>query len=271
MKMTSILKSSAGIMSALALTAAADQMATAPVKEKEFTGKVDYVNADEHTLTVSDWLRHRTFDLGGNCAITRWDNTSGAINDLRPGEKVTVGFQNAHGVLAADRVTQEAMRVHGVVKSIDPARRQLVLGRWDHDKTLMLAQDCKVQVHDKMNDGLASIMPGDHVTVVYETPSGPAVAHEIARTTVSYTGAVVAIDVPHRTISVEDAVSTKQFSLANDCSIVMGTTIDAPMTDLRPGERLTVNYDKVNGVNVANRIAPTGPAPAATTAQVSPQ
>ncbi len=102
------------------------------------------------------------------------------------------------------------------------------------------------------------------------TSAGPDLAFEITRTTVNFTGAMVAIDLPHRTVSIEDAVSTKQFSLATDCSIVMSNTTEAPLADLRPGERLTVSYDKVNGVNVANRIAPAAPASAAATAEVYP-
>jgi hypothetical protein len=270
MKKTSILRCGAVILSAVSITAAADQAAAPPVKEKEFEGKIVFVNAEEHTLTVRDWLRHRTFDLGGNCAITRWDNTTGAINDLRPGEKVTVGYQDSHGVLAADRVTQQAMRFHGIVKSIDPERRQLVMGRWDRNKTFTLAPDCKVILHDRASGALAEVKPGDHITLVYETPAGPDVAYEISRTGVNFTGALVAIDLPHRTVSLEDAVSTRQFSLASDCSIVESNTTEAPMADLRPGERLTISYDKVNGVNVANRIAPAEPAPAAATAQVYP-
>jgi predicted RNA-binding protein len=270
MKMTSILRYSAGILSVVSLTAAADQAAAPPVKEKEFEGKVVYVNAEEHTLTVRDWLRHRTFDLAGNCAIMRWDNTAGAINDLRPGEKVMVGYQNAHGVLAADRVTQEAMRFHGIVKSIDRERRQVVMGRWDHDKTFTLAQECKVVLHNQANGDVAAIKPGDHITLVYETPAGSDVAYQITRTSADFTGAMVAIDMPHRKVSLEDAVSTKEFSLASDCSIVTSNTTEAPMADLRPGERLTISYDKVNGVNVANRIAPAAPPTPAATAQAYP-
>jgi Cu/Ag efflux protein CusF len=270
MKMRSILRWSAGALSALAVTAAADQTAASPVKEKEFRGRVDSINIQEHTVTVSDWLRHRTFDLGGDCAITRWDDTAGAINDLRPGEKVTVGYADVHGVLAADRVTQNAMSYRGVVKSIDPAQRQLVLRHWDRDRTFMLAQDCKVVLHDHPNGALASIKPGDHISVVYETPAGPNVVYQIARTSVSFTGALVAIDLPHRSVSVEDVLGTRQFDLASDCSIVMGNTTEAPMTDLRPGQRLTINYDKVNGVYVANRIAPAEAAPTGATAQVYP-
>jgi Cu/Ag efflux protein CusF len=270
MKMTSILKWTAGVLSAWCVTAAADQTAASPKQEKEFRGKVDSVNTEEHTVTVGDWLRHRTFDLGNNCAITRWDNTAGAINDLRPGEKVTIGYQDVHGVFAADRVVQEPMRFHGVVKAIDPAQRQLVLRHWDHDRTFTLAENCKVILHEQNKAGLANIKLGDHVTVVYETPGGPEVVRQIAQTSVSFTGSVVAIDLPHRTVTVEDVLGTKQFSLANDCSIVMDNTLDAPMTDLRPGERLTINYDEVNGVNVANRIAPAEGARQAMTAQANP-
>jgi len=270
MKMTSILRWSASVLSALAVTAAADQTAVSPVKEKQFTGKVDRVNIEERSVMVSSLFKHRTFELGSDCAITRWDNAVGAIKDLRPGQKVTVGYQDAHGVYAADRVEQEAMRFHSVVKAIDPAQRELVLRHWDRDTKFVLADDCSVLLHDQKNGELANIKPGDHVTVVYESPSGPDIVRQIAQTSVSFTGSIVAIDLPHRAISVEGAFGAKQFSLANDCSIVMDGTIEAPMMDLHPGQRLNIHYDEVNGVNVANRIAPAGNAREATTAQVNP-
>jgi Cu/Ag efflux protein CusF len=269
MKMTSIIRLSAGVLSALVATSVAAQNA-APANEKQFTGKVEFVNNVEHTITVNGLLRHRTFDLGANCSITRWDNATGAINDLRPGQKVIVNYQNAHGVLAADHIEQQAMRYQGVVKAIDPAQRQLVLRHWDHDKKFVLADDCKVILHDQENAALDNIKPGDHVTVVYETPSGPDVACQIAQTSVSFAGSVVAIDLPHRTVSLEGTFGHKQFSLANDCSIVMNGQIDAPLVNLRPGQRLTINYDEVNGVNVANRIAPAEGSHEATTAQANP-
>jgi hypothetical protein len=50
----------------------------------------------------------------------------------------------------------------------------------------------------------------------------------------------------------------------------MDGRIDAPLMDLRPGQRLTINYDEVNGVNVANRIAPAEGSHEATTAQANP-
>src|SRR5208282_4283724 len=256
MKMKSILGWSAGALSALAVTTATAQTAAVPAKERQATGKVEYVNNDEHAVTVRGLLRLRTFELGNNCAVTRWDNTDGTIKDLRPGQKVTIGYRDVHGVLAADRIEQEAMRYRGIVKVMDPARRQLVLRSWNREKTFRLAEDCKVILHDQQNSALASIKPGDHAMVVYESPSVPDVVRQIAQASVSFTGSVVAIDVPHRPVSAEGAFGVKHFSLVDDCSIVMNGRTDAPLMSLRPGERLTINYDEVNGVNVANRIAP---------------
>ncbi len=183
---------------------------------------------------------------------------------------MTIGYQDVHGVLAADRIAQEAMRDHGMVKAIDLARQQLVLRHWDHDRAFTLAKDCNVVLHDQESGALDNIKPGDHVAVVYETPGGSDVVCQIARTSASFTGSVAAIDLPHRAVSVEGVFGAKQFSVANDCSIVMNNTTEAPMTELRPGQRLTVSYDEVNGVNVADRIAPAEGAREATTAQANP-
>ncbi len=276
MKISTILKWSAGLFSAATLaaltgTAAADQNAASPAKEKEFKGKVDYVNSEEHALTVTGMLQHKTFELGNNCVITRWDNNSGTLQDLRPGQKVRVGYQNVHGVLAADRVAQQPMRFSGLVKLVDPETRQVVIHTWDRDKSFVLAADCKILLHDHATGSLANVRPGDHVTVVYEAPAGMAVVRQIAQTSVSVTGSVVAIDLRRRTVAVEDMFGVKRFNLGNNCSIVMDGRTDAPLVNLRLGQRLTINYDEVNGVNVANRIAPAEAAQTtAATAQANP-
>jgi hypothetical protein len=134
----------------------------------------------------------------------------------------------------------------------------------------MLAEDCSVILHDQQNGALAGIMPGDHVTVVYETPPGAPLERQVAQTSVSFTGSVVAIDLPRRTLSAKGLFGVKQFNLADNCSIVLDGRTDAPFIKLRLGQRLTINYDDVNGVNVANRIGPAEAAREAATAQANP-
>ena len=144
MKIASISKLSAGLLSGLLVMSASGQATAYPAKEKQFTGKIEYVNSDEDTVTVKGWIRHRTFNMGNKCDITLWNNPSGTLDGLRPGQYVVVGYKDVNGVLAADRVDQKAMTYNGIVKVIDPARRQLVLRHHDHNKAFMLAEDCQV-------------------------------------------------------------------------------------------------------------------------------
>jgi Cu/Ag efflux protein CusF len=191
--------------------------------------------------------------------------------DLRPGQKVKVGYQEAQGVLAADRVEQIPLRSAGMVKVIDPNAHKLVLHTsWDRDRAFSLAEGCAVVLRDRPNGVLSDIKPGDHVTVIYEAPSGSDMAREVAQTSASFTGSLTAIDLRARTVSAKDMFGVKRFDLTKDCAIVVGGRTDAPLMDLQPGERLTFNYDEVNGVNVANRIAPAQNTRDTATAEVNP-
>jgi Cu/Ag efflux protein CusF len=269
MKMKTIMKWFTAAFSVVALLASAGLAAADQPQETQATGRVVNVNPNEHSLTLRQFLVHRTFNLGSDCAILRWDGSAGEFSDLRPGEKVTIGYRNVHGVLAANRVRQDAMLYSGVVQAIAPASRQLVLGAWNGTRTFLIADNCKVVLHDSGKSALADIKPGDHVSLVYEVTSGPDLVRQIAQPSDSFTGSIVAIDLPHRMVSAQGMFGVKQFSLVHDCSIVLDGTTEAPLLSLRPGERLTINYDQVNGVNLANRIAPAPETHGSMTAQAS--
>ena len=56
MKTILILRCCAVVFSASTVTVAADQTAGSPIKEKEFRGTLEYVNIEEHTVTVTGML-----------------------------------------------------------------------------------------------------------------------------------------------------------------------------------------------------------------------
>ena len=70
--------------------------------EKSYTGTVVSVDPSEHMLRLTGFLKHRNFDLGTPCSYILLDNPAGAITGLRPGQKVTVRYLKAEGVLVAD-------------------------------------------------------------------------------------------------------------------------------------------------------------------------
>src|SRR6516162_6365070 len=111
-----------------ALADDASANATAAKPAKAYTGTIVSVDPKEHTLQVKSFpFSNKKFNLGNACTYTIVGQDSGTVGDLRLGQKVTVGYQDAHGLLVADRVTQQPMRDEGMVKAIDSATQTLTL------------------------------------------------------------------------------------------------------------------------------------------------
>src|ERR1051325_8673111 len=107
------------LVSTAAVRAFADEVATSTKQDKTYTGTVTAVDPQERVLHVKGLMFTKKFNLGDSCKYTLLDNSAGSINDLRPGQRITVHYQNAQGVLAASRVEQNPMRFEGTVKTMD--------------------------------------------------------------------------------------------------------------------------------------------------------
>lgn len=251
-------------LSALTATAAyrasaddASANATAAKPDKTYTGTIVSVDSKEHMLDVRGLpFSSKKFNLGDNCTYTIVGQDTGAVGDLRPGQKVTVGYQDAHGVLVADRVTQRPMRDEGMVKAIDPATQTMTLHLGVMDKKFQLPTDCEVTLRGDKSGTVADIQPGNHVLVTYEVPDGKPTARQIAQTSETFTGDLTAIDLDQKTIKAKAMFATKKFNVGDDCAVVINGKPNGKLVDLRPGQSLTFSYDNINGVNVVNRIAP---------------
>jgi hypothetical protein len=241
-----------------ALTSSADDAATNAIPHKSYTGTVVSVDGKEHTLGVEGFFTSKTFNLGGNCAYTFVDKGAGAIGDLHPGQRVEVVYQEAHGVLVADRVTQEPMCYEGTVKACEPGQRTITLRGRGRDKTFPIAGDCKVVLRGDKSGSLADIQTGNYVTVTYEIPNNKPTARGIAQTSETFTGSLTAIDLDTKTVKATALLDTKKFNLGDNCAIVINGKIDGQLADLKPNDKLVFSYDEINGVNVANRIALVG-------------
>ena len=264
------------LMTAAACRATADDTSpkvTAVKPDRTYTGTIAYVDTQNRALGVKGFLFSRKFNLGDSCAYTIVGKDNGALDDLRSGQRVTVGYQDASGVLIADRVTQRPLREEGMIKAINPAAQTLTLHLRAMDETFRLPDDCAIVLRGGKVGTVADIQTGNHVTVTYEIPDGKPTAREIAQTSAIFTGNLTAMDLEQKTLKARAAFTTKKFNMGDDCAIVVNNRPDGKLTDLRPGENLTFSYDSVNGVNIVNRIAPAGAEPAAQTAvtQPSPQ
>jgi len=260
--------------SVLTMTAASKSLgedaATAVKPHKNYTGTVMSVDTQEHLLGLKGMILSKTFNLGDNCTYILVDKPAGTLSDLRPGQRVTVAYQEAHGVLVADRVAQQPVRYEGTVKAYDPIQRTLTLHGRGLDKAFQIAGDCKVVLRDDKAGVLADIQTGDYVTVTYETPNDKATACKIAQTSETFSGSLTAIDLEAKTVKAKALFDTRKFTLGDNCAIVINGKINGQLADLKPNDKLVFNYDEINGVNVANRIAPAGTAQQSETTAAQP-
>lgn len=246
-------------MSALMMTAfksSAEDTATAVMPHKSYTGMVVSVDTKEHALDVKGFILSKSFNLGDNCVYKFVDKEAGVISDLRPGQRVTVGYQDASGVLVADLVTQQPMRAEGMVKAIDLEAHTLTLHLRATDKTFQFPADCEVMMRGGKSGTVADIQTGNHVTVTYEMPNDKPTAREIAQTSATFTGRLTAIDLGQKTLKARSTFDTKKFNVGDDCAILVNGKPDGKLNDLRPDEKLVISYNDINGVDVVDRIAP---------------
>lgn len=239
------------------LKSSADDAAAA-LPHKSYTGMVMSVDTKERTLGVKGLFLTRTFNLGDDCTYTLADKSTGAISDLRPGQRVKVVYQEAHDVRVANRVAQQPMAYEGTVKDFDPVRRTLTLHSRSMDRTFQIADGCKVMLRDYKPGTLADIQTGNYVTVTYETPNDKLIARRIAQTSETFTGSLTAIDLEAKTVKAKTLFDTKKFTLGDNCAIVINGKIGGQLAELKPHDKLVFSYDEINGVNVANRISPAG-------------
>lgn len=250
----------AGVLTLTAIQSSAGECTGKAAARQEnsnnYTGTVVAVNPNGRTLEVrGSWLSNKTFNLGDSCAYVLWNQQPGAIGNFRPGDAVTVNYQDASGVLVADRIEQRPMRCTGTVKNIDPGAHTLTLNSGWRDETFQMPENCQIVLYNAKSGAIGDVQAGNHVAITYETPEGKPTAQQIAQTSELFTGELTAVDLTGRTIKADTAFGLKTFHLANNCAIMENGKIGGKLSDLQLGREFAISYDNLNGVNVVNRIA----------------
>ncbi len=206
-----------------AFTSAADQATTAAKPDKTYTGTVVSANPNESTLKVKGLLFSKNFNLGENCSYVLWNKPRWRHDGFceAAGEKVKVAYQDASGVLVADRIQQEPMTDQGMVKSIDPVAHTLTLHSGWMDKTIQTPDNCLVTLSGDKSGSLADVQPGYYVTVTYELPNDKPIAREIEQTGTTFTGELRAVNLDDRTVIAKSLFNTGKFRLADNCVVVI--------------------------------------------------
>lgn len=263
----------ASLVAALPVSAKADQRAAAKVNDGTWTGTLTAVSEVNKSFTGEHGLFTKTFKLGENCSISTLEKKKAALGDLRPGEKVTIHYHRAEGVLIANRIAERPLRYTGTVHSVDQKAGILTMEEaplyrpFRGPRTFRIASDCKLFIRNEHGAKLADLRPGDRISVLYGLPGGSAVAYRIKDSSLAVVGKMEAIDMSTRTVRAKDAWGEKRFAVGKHCQIMLSDHKVGSLKDLVAGHTYQFTYEDVNGVNVLDRVAPAqGATPARTAA-----
>ncbi|HXR04467.1 MAG TPA: DUF5666 domain-containing protein [Verrucomicrobiae bacterium] len=228
---------------------------SAPVqKDKIFKGTVTAVDQKEKTVSARDFWGTKTFNVADNCKVSLEDQPAASLGELRPGQKVEVGYENAHGVLVANRVAQHNLVFTGYISAINPAKRTLTIKHGSFSRDFAVPENCVVVIRDNNTKTLDDLKVGHTVNVVYESANGSPLARSIEQKSPTFVGTIQAIDAETRTVKAKDLLAEKTFHLADGCQIVVGGKPGGSLSDLRIGARFAFTYEDTDGVLVVNRI-----------------
>jgi Cu/Ag efflux protein CusF len=242
--------------------------------EKVFKGNVTSVDVPDHILSVRSFLFRRNFNTGSDCRVSLQDKANAALGDLRPGQEVSIRYQDENGVLIARNIAQHDLVYSGHITAINPQQGTLLVRHGVVTREFVMPSNPTVVLQDNKAASLNNLQLGDAVNVIYERANGSHVVSRIEQNSSTYAGTIAAIDTATRTLKARDGRGDeKQFSLADHCAIVINGKLNDSMNTLQIGQQATINYNNVDGVLVANRVSPisgataAAPAPAQTAQQ----
>jgi Cu/Ag efflux protein CusF len=222
--------------------------------DKTFKGTVASVDQKEKTVSARNFWGTKIFNVTDGCTVSLEDQPSASLAELRPGQKVEIGYENTHGVLVADRIAQHNMVFTGYVSAIDPAKRTLTVKHGAFTRDFAVAEDCAVVIKDDNEKALDDLKIGHTVNVIYESVNDSLLARRIEQKSTTFVGTIKAIDADTGTVKAKDLLAEKTFHLADGCQIVVGGKLGGSLRDLRIGDRFAFTYEDSDGVLVVNWI-----------------
>jgi hypothetical protein len=228
------------------------------VPAQTFKGTATMVNEKERAVAVKELWGTRTFYLGEHCAVIMEDKPEATLKDLHPGHQLNVQYSMHSGVRVASRIEQKHPQFAGHITAVDAANQTFTAGKGRQRMTFTANSASRIIGGDDKSKAFTDLAIGHKVNVHYSTEAQLNIGHKIELLGLIFSGTVAAIDADARTLRAKHLLSDRTFKLAKDCQVVIDGKPDGKLSDLRLGDRLSFQYDDVDGVFVACRAAREG-------------
>jgi len=166
-----------------------------------------------------------------------------------------LGLASSNPALADETKAATRERTFGgTVSAVDQKERTVTVKGTFGKRVFNAGDNCIVSFSGKPDASLTDLRPGHKVEVSYRNAQGVPVAHRIAQEDVAFKGHISAIDPANRTLSVRDWRVTRNFTIGENCNVVLRNDKTGALGDLKIGHTVSVIYETPEGALVVQRI-----------------
>jgi hypothetical protein len=219
-----------------------------------YSGTVRGLDISQRSLRVKGFWSTRTFELAETCRVSLEDQPEASLDDLALGHRVDVDYRNHDGVRVATRVTQRNLEFEGHVSALDETAGTFRVKRGLVSRRFSAAMEPGAEQADASEGGTQDLELGEKIRVIYLAEDGVNRVQRIERRGLEFKGRVESLDSRAGAIGAGSLLAHRRFRLGDDCQIVVRGELGAELEDLRIGQTVTIRYEDVEGVLVANRI-----------------
>jgi len=146
----------------------------------------------------------------------------------------------------------------GRVTVVDPLNRTVDVQSWVlSKKEFNLGDKCSFAMAGVNNGTLGDLRPGQEIKIYYKDLHGVRIADHVEQRPMRYEGMVTAIDTNTQTVFLRQGSFNRSIGIADGCAVALRNNRSGVLTDIQPGDHVTVLYEIPNGKPIAHRISQT--------------
>jgi Cu/Ag efflux protein CusF len=145
-----------------------------------FEGKVTAIDPKNRTMTVRHEGLGKTFQIAAGCPVGLYNDRSGSLADVQPGNRVTVTYETPYDGTVARRIDQTSQTFTGELTAIDLNAKTVKAKDFMDRKDFNLGSDCTVVLNGKAGANLRDMKLGDRLEFDYTDVNGINIVSRIA-------------------------------------------------------------------------------------------
>jgi hypothetical protein len=149
------------------------------VKPLSYRGLVRAVDKNARIVTMQG-AAQKKFEVPTDCKVTLWNGNTGTLDDLKPGDALTVTYETPGGLPVACRIQGHSLTFVGTVEAVDLADRTVRAKEFMGKKNFHLGSGCRISDGTRDDLNLKDLALGGKYTFTYVDVDGVAVADHIS-------------------------------------------------------------------------------------------